>query len=496
MPPNPPQLEQEFRRAQERHFAGDFAGAASIYRALLKRLPKNGPLVHALGAAEFALGDLSAAREHLLSAIRLLPRNPTVRVDLASVYRKQGRFIEARRALEDALAIAPGDPTALAQLAETEMLLGNAAEAERWLREALKPIDAEPDSPAIALAFAKLAPRIGREEEAAARLARALASPGVPRILQCEGLFRLASLEDKLGRVDAAFESLRRANTLKHAEFDPTDFARKVDRAISYWRAERIPSLRCADGMGREAVFIVGMPRSGTTLVEQIIDSHPKAHGGGELAAIGALAAQLDAGGVPPLVVDPGSVDAEALARLARGYLEPLRRLGPDAEIITDKMPLNGLHLGLIWRMLPEARVIVCRRDPVDTCLSCYFHHFAGALPFAYDLAHLGAMHRAHDRLLAHWIAALPLRIMEVRYEELVADPEPSIHRILEFVGLPFDERCLHFHESGRVALTASNEQVRQPIYRSSVNRSARYRAHLGPLLAALELSDASPSGG
>jgi hypothetical protein len=146
--------------------------------------------------------------------------------------------------------------------------------------------------------------------------------------------------------------------------------------------------------------------------------------------------------------------------------------------------------------MLPEARVIVCRRDPVDTCLSCYFHHFAGALPFAYDLAHLGAMHRAHDRLLAHWIAALPLRIMEVRYEELVADPEPSIHRILGFVGLPFDERCLRFHESGRVALTASNEQVRQPIYRSSVNRSARYRAHLGPLLAALELSDASPSGG
>jgi len=495
MPPNPPQLEQEFRRAQERHFAGDFAGAASMYRALLKRLPKNGPLLHALGAAEFALGDLSSARERLLSAIRLLPQNPTVRVDLASVYRRLGRFIEARRALEDALAIAPGDPTTLAQLAETEMLLGNPRDAERWLGEALRPADQEPDAPAIALAFAKLAPRIGREEEAAVRLERSLADARVPAILRCEGLFRLAALQDRLGRVDAAFESLRRANALKHTEFDADAFSRKVDRAISYWRAERIPSLRCATGEGREAVFIVGMPRSGTTLVEQIIDSHPLAHGGGELAAIGALAAQLDPGADPPLVVDPASIDADALAGLARGYLEPLRRLAPRAERITDKMPLNSLHLGLIWRMLPDARVIVCRRSPIDTCVSCYFLHFAGSLPFTYDLAHLGRMHREHDRLLAHWLRVLPLKMLEVQYEELVANPEPGIRRILEHVGLPFDEACLRFHESGRVALTASNDQVRQPIYRTSVNRSERYRPHLGPLLAALAGPDAAHGG-
>jgi len=237
------------------------------------------------------------------------------------------------------------------------------------------------------------------------------------------------------------------------------------------------------------------MPRSGTTLVEQIIDSHPLAHGGGELAAIGALAAQLDPGADPPLVVDPASIDADALAGLARGYLEPLRRLAPRAERITDKMPLNSLHLGLIWRMLPDARVIVCRRNPIDTCVSCYFHHFAGSLSFTYDLAHLGRMHREHDRLLAHWLRVLPLKMLEVQYEELVANPEPGIRRILEHVGLPFDEACLRFHESGRVALTASNDQVRQPIYRTSVNRSERYRPHLGPLLAALAGPDAAHGG-
>jgi Flp pilus assembly protein TadD len=496
MPPHPPHLEQEFRRAQERHFAGDYAGAASIYRSLLKRLPKNGPLVHALGAAEFARGDLSAAREHLRSALRLLPRNPTVRVDLAAVYRRLGRFIEARRALEEALAITPGDPTALAQLAETEMLLGKPVDAERWLREAARSAGDGPDPPSIALAFARLAPRIGREEEAAARLERTLASPGVPKILQCEGLFRLASLQDRLGRVDAAFESLRRANAMKHARFDPEEFSRTVDRAISHWRAERIRGLRCAEGMGREAVFIVGMPRSGTTLIEQIIESHPSAHGGGELAAIGALASQLDPGGDPPIVVDPNSIDGDALPQLARGYLAPLRRMAPRAARITDKMPLNSLHLGLIWRMLPDACVIVCRRSSIDTCVSCYFHHFAGSLSFAYDLAHLGRMHREHDRLVSHWLGVLPLRTIEVQYEELVSAPEPGIRRILEFVGLPFDERCLRFHESGRVALTASNDQVRQPIYRTSVNRSERYLAHLGPLRTALAGPDAPPQDG
>jgi hypothetical protein len=210
------------------------------------------------------------------------------------------------------------------------------------------------------------------------------------------------------------------------------------------------------------------------------------AHGGGELQAIGALAARLDPDGAQPIVVDPSWIKEAELPEMARGYLEPLRRLAPNADVITDKMPLNSLHLGLIWRMLPEARVIVCRRDPVDTCISCFFHHFAG-LPFTYDLRNLGLVHREHDRLLAHWLRVLPLEMLEVRYEELVSAPEQGIRSILGHAGLPFDERCLRFHESDRVALTASNDQVRQPIYRTSVNRAERYRAHLGELLKALD---------
>lgn len=486
MRPDPTQLEQEFRLAQERHFAGDFAAAATRYRALLKHLPRNGPLLHALGAAEMALGELSSAREHLTTAIRLMPRDAVVRLDLGSVHRRLGRFVEARRAFEEALALAPGEPAAIAQLAETDLLLGQHAAAERRLRDALRPADAEPDHPAIGLAFARLAPRIGAEREALGRLSRCVAHGTMPAILRCEALFRIASLHDGLGEVDAAFGVLREANALKPSRFDPQEFARKVDLAIASWTPPRIAAMRRAGDEGRRVVFIVGMPRSGTTLVEQILDSHPSAKGGGELRAIGDLASAIDLGGSPALVADPTWIDEADLPGMARDYLARLRRIDPAASIVTDKMPLNGLNLGLIWRMLPEARVLACRRNPLDTCLSCYFHHFAGGLDFAYDLAHLGAMHREHDRLLAHWLRVLPLRVHEVRYESLVADPEPEIRRMLAHVGLPFDERCLRFHESHRVALTSSNDQVRRPIYRSSVDRSDRYRGHLAELRTAL----------
>jgi len=480
------ELEQQFRAAQERHFAGDVLAAIAVYRVLLRKLPRNGPLLHALGAAEMAIGDLASAHERLTAAIRLLPKDPVVRVDLGSVLRKQGRFIESRRALEEALAIAPGDPTAIAQLAETDLLLGRSDDAERRLRGSLRPPDAAPDHPAISLALARLASRIGGEREAIERLRRTLGSGTIAPILRCEALFRVAALHDRLGEVDAAFAALREANAMKPSCFDPAEFSRQVDLAIASWSPTRVAAMRRNGSEGRRAAFIVGMPRSGTTLVEQILDSHPRAAGGGELRAIGDLAARIDLGGAPPLVADPGWIDEAGLPGMAREYLERLRRIDRAAEVVTDKMPLNGLNLGLIWRMLPEARVIVCRRRPLDTCLSCYFHHFSGGLDFAYDLGHLGAMHRAHDRLLDHWIKVLPLRIIEVRYESLVADPEPEIRRLLAHVGLAFDERCLRFHESGRVALTASHDQVRQPIYRTSVDRSDRYAPHLGELRRAL----------
>ena len=171
---------------------------------------------------------------------------------------------------------------------------------------------------------------------------------------------------------------------------------------------------------------------------------------------------------------------------LAQGYLEHLASLSPDAERVTDKMPNNFLHLGLINLLFPEARVIHCVREPRDTCLSCYFQNFGPGLSFSHDLASLGAYYRQYQRLMRHWASVLDIAMMEVGYEELVADQEGVSREMIEFCGLDWDERCLRFHDAKRVVVTASYDQVRQPLYQQSVERWRNYERHLSPLIEAL----------
>ena len=235
-------------------------------------------------------------------------------------------------------------------------------------------------------------------------------------------------------------------------------------------------------------MFIVGMPRSGTSLVEQIIASHPRAFGAGELNDIGRMAREL------PVLVNTARPYPEALDRLtpdivdtlAGRYLGALSARAPDAARVTDKMPFNMLWLGLIAKLFPNARVIHCRREAMDNCLSCYFQLFNQGLRFSYDLAHLGRVYRQHERLMAHWQACLPLSMLTVDYETLVADPENQTRRLIAFTGLEWDAGCLDFHRTERDVRTASVWQVRQPVYQSSVARWRAYEPWLGSLQAAL----------
>ena len=246
-----------------------------------------------------------------------------------------------------------------------------------------------------------------------------------------------------------------------------------------------------ADGGGCPSevpVFILGMPRSGTTLVEQILASHSQVHGGGELPDIGALACGLgeldgERRGFPEAA---RAVPPAAWRDLGQAYGTGLRLRGPGARRVTDKMPHNFLYIGLIHRLLPRARIILCRRDPVDVCLSCYMQRFDKPHNYAYDLADLGGYYRLYDRLMAHWRQVLPGRWLEVRYEALVAAPEVETRRLLDWCGLSWEAGCLAFHRNPRPVHTASVMQVRQPIYRDAVRRWKRLEGHLGPLLEAL----------
>lgn len=310
--------------------------------------------------------------------------------------------------------------------------------------------------------------------------------------------FALGKMYDDLKSFDAAFRHYRQGNQIfndkrveKNRGFDPEKWKQSIDSFIGTFTPAFFEERRSFGADSELPVFIVGMPRSATTLTEQIVSSHPLVHGAGELTKISSLSKDmrslLKSDSPYPECVD--GMDAATARDLAGSVLENLRKHGGGAVRVTDKMPGNFLHLGLIALLLPKAKLIHCRRDPLDTCLSIYFHHFAAYHPYAYDLKNLGYYYRQYERLMAHWRDALPVEIFEVRYEEMVANQEEVSRKLVDFCGLDWDERCLSFHQSKRSVRTASNWQVRQPIYKSAVQRWKRYERHLGPLKEALDVS-------
>jgi hypothetical protein len=232
------------------------------------------------------------------------------------------------------------------------------------------------------------------------------------------------------------------------------------------------------------------MPRSGTTLVEQILASHPQVFGGGELELLPRLVARRgDRGGV-----EVAGLCAATVRHLATEYLAGLRRLAPGAARITDKMPTNFALVGFIHLALPHARIIHVRRNPIDTCVSCFATLFTRAHAYTYDLAELGRYHCAYQAMMAHWQKTLPPSvILDVEYEDVVADVNAQARRMLEHCGLPWDDVCLAFYETQRTVSTASAAQVRRPVYDTSVGRWRAYQSSLQPLLQALAIDPDDP---
>jgi tetratricopeptide (TPR) repeat protein len=303
--------------------------------------------------------------------------------------------------------------------------------------------------------------------------------------------FALSRVYDEAGDADRAFPPLLEANALKRGTIS-------YDESIEIARIRSLTTVFTPDFMQRFAgasdskltpVFILGMPRSGTTLVEQMLAAHPRVKAGGELPFMPENALRLGELWGSRGNRAPGS-DAEVRADLhetAEKYARQTAQLRGTHGHFTDKLPGNFLFIGLIHLMFPEARIIHCRRDPVDVCLSCFQRLFSSDVPYSYDLAELGRYHRLYQDLMRHWHETLPPgRILDVDYEELVADPEQGVRRMLEFCGLEYDPACLDFQNVKRAVSTASAVQVRKPLYSTSVHRWERYRKHLGPLLTAL----------
>jgi hypothetical protein len=302
---------------------------------------------------------------------------------------------------------------------------------------------------------------------------------------------------DDADRFEEAFLAYERANRMYRdsraavgERFDAADLHREIDETIATFDPQYFASVVDWGSPSELPVFIVGMPRSGTSLVEQIAASHSRVFGAGELREIGNLAQRL-----APIIAaircgseedaaEAGADHRITIRRLSDAHLEHLKALNGRAERIIDKMPDNVFKLGAIATLYPGARVIFCRRDPLDTCLSCYFQKFtAGQLAFSYDLADCAKRYLETERLTAHWRKVLPLKWLDVEYEALVSDLGDHSRRIITFLGFDWEPACLDFHRTARTVTTASAWQVRQPLYGRAVGRWRRYQAHLAPLL-------------
>jgi hypothetical protein len=298
-----------------------------------------------------------------------------------------------------------------------------------------------------------------------------------------------AALLERLDCYDEAFSHASAAHAARHRPYDPTLLERQVEQQIQYFTPRKLHHLPCASHGGLRPVFIIGMPRSGTSLVEQILASHPTVYGGGELNLINDMSEAATVADLGRQSDYPGCLDAISLRdcnELAERYLAGLSRLNSAARYVTDKMPTNFFFLGTIWMLFPDCHVIHCVRDPLDTCVSCFMTDFGLGHEFAQDLTHLGQFYTQYRRLARHWSQTLNYPMIEVRNEQLVLDLEEEVRRLLELLDLPWDSRCLKFHENRRWVATASAQQVRRPLYAGSVGRWRRYERHLGALIEAL----------
>lgn len=470
---------------QRHNRSGNFHAAAGVFRQILKQSPNDVTANFELAIAERGLGKLEESRARLEKLNKAKPQ-AAIYHELCLVHRKAGRMEEAIKAIDRALKISPETPQLHAAKAETYSTMGEAGlgyEAIRHLVEGRTEADL-----GIAKIFARLAPKLGKREEALAMLRGAIEGGRAAPSELCTAWFVMGELLDGMKDHDGAFQAYAKGNALRRVEYDAGSHSKKVDAMLAAWTRERVRDLPRSGVKTDRPVFIVGMPRSGTSLVEQILASHPRVAGAGELNDVSRMVHRWSgtiAGNIP-LLTDVSVLTRPAVEKAAREYVETLREVSVTAARVTDKMPPNFQHLGVISLLFPSAPLLHCVRDPVDTCVSCYFQNFSGNNPFAYDLGHLGRFYRDYERIMAHWRGVLDVPIQDVVYEELVEKQEEGSRRLVGLCGVEWDDACLRFHESERVVLTSSNDQVRRPMYKTSVARWKRYERHLGPLLEAL----------
>jgi tetratricopeptide (TPR) repeat protein len=492
---------------------GDYRRAIEIYRKGLKLAPAEPELLNGLGAALFRTGVYGEAQQRLRQAVAGNRDSVEAHCNLGTLLRLIGNVEESEQALRRALKLRPNYIQARSSLGWTLIALGRLRDAKARFQKVLK---AAPQHSDALFGLGQIAKAEGRFAEAESLFKRALdADPGLTGAFaalatlrkmtpadagwlerarqlvegnrlspldEAELRFSIGKYLDDTGEFDEAFRSYEAANKLMKTA--AVTYNRKgrdafVDALIRAHSADTMATIGAGASDSVKPVFVLGMPRSGTSLTEQILASHPSIKGAGELEFwYGAVRAH-------DVEVRAGLLDPAIRKKLAEDYLRLLQIRAGEGLRIVDKTPINLDFIGTIHSVFPKARFIYMDRDPIDTCLSCYFQNFIASMSYCMDLSDLAHYYKAHRRLLKHWQSVLPPESMlVVPYEGLVSDQEAWTRKMIDFLGVEWNDRCLAFHENERSVNTASTWQVRQKIYTQSVGRWQAYRKFVGPLKA------------
>ncbi len=465
--------------------AGDVANAERLCHQMLAAGKKEHRATALLGHIATITSRYDEAVALLTECVTQAPREVNYHVLLGEALTTGGRFQEAVTRFDQALRLRTGYLAAVAGKANALTRMREWTKA----RELLEPhVKAGREDAGVAIAYVNVATH-DQDYQLAIEAGVRHTGPDTPGEQRRQIWFLLGKAHEQAGNFDDAFDAYSQGNPLAAAAWDPAGSSRWHDRVVDSMSRERLDGVPRASDPAALPVFVVGMPRSGSTLIEQIIDAHPQAHGAGEICdltrMIGGLGTRIGSTlEFPDCISDLEQQDVDDLAA---DYLERLRGYAPDAERICNKELSLYKHLGLMAAVFPEGHIIHSRRNPLDTCLSCFAQGFQpGAQKFSTDLRAMGMAYNDYLTLMDHW-RQIDVPMLEVDYEQLVADQETMSRRIIEFCGLPWDDRCLRFYETKRAVRTLSQDQVSRPIYRSSVQRHRNFEPHLGPLRDVLE---------
>ncbi len=476
-----------FDEALQHQHARRTERAVALYERALFLKPDSVDVHNNLGVALMALGRIDEAVAHYESALALDPSHVAAHTNLGVALAAQGKLDHAEAHYEQALAIDPRHAHAHVELGNMYKYRGRFDDAQAEYGRA---IAVRPDYADAHFLLSEIR-NVHRSDAEMSALEALAARADLPADKKSMVHFALAKALEDCKDYPRAFEHLRKGNDLKRQliEYDEPQVANFLKRVASVFDRGLLDRFQGEGDPSAVPIFVVGMPRSGSSLIEQILASHPQIHGAGELWDLEAAARiVLTASALPdPYPECVPALGGTALRRMAQTYLARLPVVAEDKVRIVNKMPGNYLRIGLIRMILPNARIVHTMRNPVDNCISCYSKLFSMGQQFSYDLAELGRYYRMYAEMMSHWRSILPQGAMlDVSYEEVVDDLEGQARRLIEYCGLSWDDRCLSFHETSAPVRTASAAQVRQPLFRTSLQRWRRYEADLSPLLQGL----------